>query len=216
MTWNSTSPNGSISVKANRPPMQQNTTYIESTMGNSAVGTNSVTVRDHFWSVGANEDGRHRFIQSPGFTVGGNPDDVIQGTGMDGIYYLKLVNGQFQWFRRNAIDIYQATPNTLTGTHVVTNNFTTMIAVPANVYGEIFMFVPATNSEFTGQTGFFKSSATVCESWAHGLKIQGTSSGRVNLEFGNGSDASGLNIRVKTSEATNNLTWQYRITYRSI
>lgn len=216
MPWNASSPNGSISVKANRPFMQQNTTYIENTMGNSAVGTNTSTVRDHFWNVGANEDGRHRFIQSRGFTVGGNPADVTQGTGMDGIYYLKLVNGQFQWFRKNAIDIYQATPNTLTGTHVVSSSFTTIIAVPPNVYGEIFMFVPATNTEFTGQTGFFKTSATRCESWAHGLKIKGKSSGSVNLEFGNGSNASGLNIRVKKNTAPDTLTWQYRITYRSI
>lgn len=216
MPWNSTSPLGTISVKANRPLMQQNTTYIEDTMGISAVGSNGVSVRDHFWDVGANEDGRHRFIQSPGFTVGGLPDNPIQGTGMDGIYYLKLTNGQFQWFRKNVTDIYQATPNTLTGTHVVTNSFTTIIALPANVYGEITMFVTNTNNENSGQTGFFKTSATICEAWSHGLKIKTQSSGNVNLEFGNGSNASGLNLRVTTDKAPNGLTWEYRITYRSI
>ena len=89
MPWNSTWPVGSISVKANRVVGQQNTTYIETTMGNSIVGTNTTATRDHFWNVGTNEDGRHRFIQSPKFTVGGNPADPVLGTGMDGVRYIK-------------------------------------------------------------------------------------------------------------------------------
>lgn len=216
MPWNSTSPDGTLSVKANRPFMQQNTTYIEDTMGNSPVGSNGVNVRDHFWNIGSNEDGRHRFIQSPGFTVGGNPEDPTQGTGMDGIYYLKLINGQFQWFRRNTTDIYQATPNTLTGTIVPTSSFTNIVALPPNVYGEVFMFVTNTDTRNSGQTGFFKTSATTCEGWAHGLRLQGGNTARYNLIFGNGSDASGLNLRVIRDEAPSGLNWEYRITYRSI
>lgn len=90
MPWNSTAPVGSISVKANRTILQQNTTYIETTMGNSIVGTNTVTTRDHFWNVGSDEDGRHRFMQSPAFTVGGLPVDPVIGTGMDSVMYSKL------------------------------------------------------------------------------------------------------------------------------
>ncbi len=90
MAWHSTAPVGSQSVKANRTILQDNTTYTEVTMGNSVVGTNAVTTRDHFWNVGANEDGRHRFIQSPGFTVGGLPTDPVIGTGMDSVDYSKL------------------------------------------------------------------------------------------------------------------------------
>ena len=114
MPWNSTSPLGSVSVKANKAPMQQNTTYIETTMGNSVVGTNAVTTRDHFWNVGTNEDGRHRFIQSPAFTVGGLPTDPVVGTGMDAVTYSKTKTStestaqqDVQLFFRNATQIFQ-------------------------------------------------------------------------------------------------------------
>lgn len=90
MTWNAVSPNGALSVKANELPMQQNTTYIETKMGNSIVGTNTASTRDHFWNVGSNEDGRHRFIQSPAFTVGALPTNPVLGTGMDSVFYSKL------------------------------------------------------------------------------------------------------------------------------
>lgn len=90
MPWNTTCPDGSRSVKANETVIQQNTTYTETTMGNSVVGTNTVTTRDHFWNVGANQDGRHRFIQSPAFTVGGLPENPVIGTGMDSVLYSKL------------------------------------------------------------------------------------------------------------------------------
>lgn len=92
MPWNSLVPLGTVSVKANKAIGQQNTTYIETTMGNDVIGTNAVTTRDHFWDVGANEDGRHRFVQSPDFTVGGNPADPVIGTGMDVVYYSKLLS----------------------------------------------------------------------------------------------------------------------------
>jgi len=114
MPWNSTAPVGSISVKANRTILQQNTTYIETTMGTSIVGTNTVTTRDHFWNVGSDEDGRHRFMQSPAFTVGGLPVDPVVGTGMDSVMYSKLklaaeavAQQDVQPFFRNASAVMQ-------------------------------------------------------------------------------------------------------------
>lgn len=114
MPWNSVFPLGSVSVKANRPIGQQNTTYTEVTMGNSIVGTNTTSTRDHFWNVGSDEDGRHRFIQSPAFTVGSLPVDPVLGTGMDSVTYskLKLVaestsQQDVQPFFRNASAIMQ-------------------------------------------------------------------------------------------------------------
>lgn len=216
MPWNSTAPLGSVSVKANRTILQQNTTYIETTMGNSVIGTNTNTTRDHFWNVGSNEDGRHRFIQSPAFTVGGNPDDPVLGAGMDGVKYIKTTNGRVEGFYRNAAGIYQYIPSFLSGTHVVTSSFTTVVAVPANVYGEIVMFRTTASGSTTGQTGFFKSDGTTCDSWSYGLRNQGGSTAVYNLRFGNGSDASGLNIRVRADESSQPHTWNYRITYRAI
>lgn len=114
MPWNTVFPLGSVSVKANRTIGQQNTTYIEVTMGNSIVGTNTTSTRDHFWNVGANEDGRHRFVQSPAFTVGLLPADPVLGTGMDSVLYSKLklaaesvAQQDVQPFFRNASAIMQ-------------------------------------------------------------------------------------------------------------
>ena len=67
MPWNPISPDGTLSVKANRAPMRENTTYIQETMGNMAIGDNTTSTRDHFWNVDDDFDGRHRFIQSNEF-----------------------------------------------------------------------------------------------------------------------------------------------------
>lgn len=215
MPWNSVSPSGTISVKANRTTMNQNTTYIEDTMGDDAVGTNAVSTRDHFWNVGSNEDGRHRFINTVGFTVGGTPTDAVIGTGMDGVMYAKTILDRVEWFWRNIDGIYQFIPSFLSGTHAVTGSFTSMVAVPDECYGEIFMFRTVSGRR-TGQAGFFKASAGVCESWSYGQRVQGDSTAAYPVRFGNGSDASALNIRVIADAASAGDTWEYRVTYRAI
>ena len=222
MTWQTTAPVGSSSVKTNRNILQQNTSYIETTMGNSVVGTNTTSTRDHFWNVGSNEDGRHRFIQSPGFTVGGLGTDPVIGTGMDGVIYLKTVNtdvGRVEGFYRNTNGIYQFIPSYLTGTVAISGSFVTVVAVPINCYGEIFMYTTDAGQQlkYSTQTGFFRSNATVVNSWSY-TNVTGSGSANASyaLEFANGSNASGLNIRVRTHDADNGYTWNYKITYRAI
>ena len=78
MVWHPTSPDGTKSVKANKTILQDNTTYSETNL-----------TKDHFWNVGANEDGHHRFVQAPKYTVGGNPADPVLSAGMDSEYYAK-------------------------------------------------------------------------------------------------------------------------------
>ncbi len=218
MPWNSNFPLGSVSVKANRTIGQQNTTYTEVTMGNSIVGTNTNTTRDHFWNVGGNEDGRHRFINSPAFTVGGNPEDPVVGSGMNAVLYLKVINDIPQWFTRTDLPsgdiIFQVTPGYLTGTKSVSNSYENLDIVPANVWGEIFMW-RTTQGKLTGQTGFFRSDGSTVEAWALYLGPQG-SGASLALKFGNGSDATNLNIRVRAEDASSGNTWNYRITYRAI
>lgn len=114
MPWNATWPVGTQSVKANRPTGQQNTTYIKDTLGASIIGTNTVTTRDHFWDVGADQDGRHRFMQSPPFTVGGLPVDPVLGTSMGQVMYAKTKTAaespdqqDVQPFARNGTNIMQ-------------------------------------------------------------------------------------------------------------
>lgn len=232
MPWNSTWPVGSTSVKNNKLPGTENTTYIETTMGNSIVGTNTVTTRDHFWNVGANEDGRHRFMQSPGFTVGGNPEDPVLGTGMDGVLYLKsdgLSPARVVGFYRNSSKIYQYIPVCKTGSvtlapfsSIVPPVMVNMVSVPDNCYGEIFMYntngSPTTNTySFNAQTGFFFARDGVVQAWSLKYMVEGSSSSVAALKFANGSDASGLNIRVQPEDINNShLSWNYIVTYRAL
>lgn len=213
MPWNSTFPLGSVSVRANRTIGQDNTTYIETTMGNSIVGTNTVTTRDHFWDVGSDVDGRHRFIQSPGFTVGSSPTDPVVGTGMDGVLYLKTITGTVQGFYRNAQSIYQYIPTFVSGTVSITSTstFATLVAVPANVYGEIFIWH---NNTQNIQQATFISGSSVVEAFSQRQKQNGTSDDYF-VEFLNGSGAVDLNIKARRGNDSSG-NFLYRITYRAV
>lgn len=225
MTWNTDFPRGTVSVKANKTIGQQNTTYIKTTMGGDAEGTNTVTTRDHFWDVDSSLDGRHRFIQSKGFTVGGLGDDPVIGTDMDGVLYLREVNttiGRFEWFHRNTNGIYQVTPSVITGTvNINSSSYFNVTLLPANTYGEIFMYATTgTNSQNKYRTvkGIFRSNATTTQAWSIPLYVQGNEAkdGAAGLKFANGDDISGLNFRARKSSVTDNLTWNYIITYRAL
>lgn len=210
MSWNAASPDGAISVRANRTQMNNNNTYIQTTMGNSVVGTNTVNTRDHFWNVGSNEDGRHRFIQSPKFTVGGLAADPVLGTGMNSVLYAKETSSRVEWFHRNAEGIYQFIPSLLSGTKNVTDTPSILATVPTNVYGEIFMFRASTDGSETVQTGVFKSTASGLAVVA--VRYTNSSSDQTtNLKF----SRSGLDIFVSTDDADSGNNWEYRITYRA-
>jgi len=93
MPWNSTWPDGTVSVKANDATGVQNTNYIKATMGASIVGTNTGATTDHFWDVDANLNGHHRFVKMPKFTstaVAPDDTDPAIGVGIDAAYYAKL------------------------------------------------------------------------------------------------------------------------------
>jgi len=201
MTWNSTLIDGTKSVKDNKSRLNDNNNYIETTLNN-----------DHYWNIGANEDGRHQFINMPN-----NAADATIATGMDGVLYINAtVEDRKELWYRNSDGIYQLAPSFLTGTHVVTGSFTNMVAVPANVYGEIFMFRSGTSGNQTMQAGAFKTTGATCDAWAYGQRNQGGSTATYNVRFGNGTDASGLNIRVRADEANTGNTWNYRVTYRDV
>lgn len=78
MVWQSTAPDGSKSVKANNTILQQNTTYTETTLN-----------VDHYWNIGTNEDGHHKYVQMPETQTGGTPSDPTIAAGMDLVYYAK-------------------------------------------------------------------------------------------------------------------------------
>ena len=79
MVWHTVAPDGTKSVKTNRAILQDNTTYTETSLN-----------VDHYWNIGADEDGRHQFAQMPKNETAGVPSDPTIGTGMDLIYYAKL------------------------------------------------------------------------------------------------------------------------------
>ena len=215
MTWHTTAPIGNIFVKANRTILQDNFTYTEVNMGNEIVGTNGVETRDHFWNVSGDENGHHRFIKSIGFTVGGNPEDPVIGTGMQTVLYAKTTNTRVEWFHRNAENIYQFIPSFKTGTVIVGAGYTTVVTIPENVYGEVMMWTTATG-RYSAVWGFFRSDGTTVEGWSVIANSQGSGNDRSALKLGNGSEADVLNLRARPDAASSGLTWNYRITYRAI
>lgn len=225
MPWNTNWPLGTASVRANRTTGNQNTTYIKTTMGGDAVGTNAATTRDHFWDVSGTIDGYHRHVKMPKFTVGGVlADPIIAGSDADGIIYYREVNadvGRVEGFYRNTQGIYQFIPSFLSSTHAVTNSFTDMVAVPINVYGEIFMCLDAgTAGQYSAACGFFKSNATKVDAWAlaQNTTLGGTGGDdtKFALIFANDATSNNLNIKVRRGQFGSDATWKYRITYRAL
>jgi hypothetical protein len=78
MVWSSTWPVGTVAVGDNTLTGQANTTYVETTMN-----------VDHYWNIGGDEDGHHKFVQCPKTETGGTPSNPTVATGMDGALYLK-------------------------------------------------------------------------------------------------------------------------------
>jgi len=115
VTWNSVNPDTAKSVKENGPKMQENTTYTEEIMGNTANDTtNTDVIRDHYWDVSANLDGRHRYLNMPAFTIAGTETDPVLGDGMGGTAYCRTKTAaespdvqDVQPFFRNTADIMQ-------------------------------------------------------------------------------------------------------------
>lgn len=202
MVWNSTSPDGTQSVKQNTTPMQQNTIYTETTMNN-----------DHFWNIGANEDGRHKAINMENYadTAVGAPTDAPISTGMDGVIYLKETSGRVQGFYQNANGIYQFIPAFLTGTIVLnTAGFTNVVDVPAATFGQIFIWRQNDNKDVS--FGSFAVKIGVCQAISAATLFDNNSTASTAVVYGNGTNASGLNIRAKVSGGSNG-TYEYRIMY---
>lgn len=223
MAWTSISPIGSLSVKANRTTMNGNTTYIETTMGNTVAGTVTAGTKDHFWNVSSNLDGHHRFVRSPKFEApAGTAANPVVGTGMNGVQYIRLVNsdvGRVECFYRNADaavgnypGIYQTSPSFQAGTAAVTSSYSSLgDAIPKNVYGEIFMFVDDNVAgSLRVQTGIFKSSSGTIQTAA--VKLRSFNGDDIeNLQF----DSTGLQLQVKSVDGPST-NWKFRITYRAI
>jgi hypothetical protein len=197
MAWSSVSPDETLSVSANSTPMKANTTYIETTMNN-----------DHYWNIGADEDGHHKQVQSPKLAA-----DLTLSAGMDGGMYLKeTTGGRTAGFYKTKISpgvftVYQFIPSFLSGTFTPTELHSNIVAVPNSTYGNIYMY--KNDGSNTGVNGFFKAAGGVCQSYSMQLTIGGSSS--VVLEFKNNN--SDLNIKAKLAASGVAGEYQYRIVY---
>jgi len=80
MAWSEVYPDGTKSVKANRPIGANNTTFIKTAMD-----------MDHYWNDPTDLSGRHRFVKSPKHETAGIATDPTSplGTDIDGVLYLK-------------------------------------------------------------------------------------------------------------------------------
>jgi len=88
--WNAVSPDGTKSVKANETIIQANTSYIEVTEN-----------IDHYWNVGADEDGHHQQVQMVKKAV-----EPTLDTGMDSLLYA-FDNVETEMFLKNNTSVMQ-------------------------------------------------------------------------------------------------------------
>jgi len=204
MVWNSNWPVGTQSVGQNQSTGAANTTYIETTQN-----------KDHFWNIGADQDGYHRKVSMENFaaTAIGAPDDPTIPTGLEGVIYLKTTSGTVQGFYRNAANIYQFIPAFLTDSFDLTSSYQNVVAVPDETYGQFWFFTDDIGPNLA--FGYFKAAGGICQAWAIPQFIGGSITETVPLTFGNGDKASGLNIRVKSNWISPQKL-QYRIVYWSI
>ncbi len=219
MPWNSLFPDGSRPVNVNLKPLQENTKYIETTMGKDPSLT-VVSKLDHFWNnADALKDGHHRYLQSPAFTVGGQPKTPIYlESSIDGVLYLKNTMGFIQGFYKNKENDYQYIPGYKTGTVKVENTFNTLKSIPANSYGQIFMYLTTTTTPIKrfSVIGFFRSNDTHIDAYAEKYYSNSNSNDSA-LIFETGRENPSLNIRVKTSPGTpSDLIWNYKITFMAL
>lgn len=184
MPWNSTWPNGNVSVKVNQPTGQENTTYIEQIMNTN-----------HFWNSGSNIDGNHKFVQAP---VQDTDPDLLPG--MDGVLYLKnSADGSVLGFFGNQSSVIQFVPQVLS-ISAFTINSTMMVSlanVPNNSFGYVYVYIP--DGSESGQFGYFTATGGTCQAYAIENKIWTSGSNSIvatNIDFGNGPRANGLAIRV--------------------
>lgn len=201
MTWNAVWPDGTKAVGQNTTTGQQNTTYVETTVNT-----------DHYFDVGANEDGHHRFVQMAKNETGGMPSDPSIATGMDGVTYLKEINGRVQGFYQNTNGVFQYIPAFLSGTVSLTSTVTysTIVAVPDDTFGYAWLYKADTSQ--TGTWGYFKASGGICQAYSMPIRVGNSGTTTLNLRFGNGDQVSALNFTARRDQGASG-TYEYRIMY---
>jgi len=168
--------------------------------------------RDHYWGEDAAKDGYHRKVEMPKQTSA-----PALSASMDGsLFALDTTDTVTELFYMNSTKTYQLSPTFKSGVTgaKLSSSYQDVVAVPANVYGEITMWYLTQM-----QTGSFISDASKVYVFSTLIKIQGNTNDRPRfVEFGNGSDSVNFNIRAKVGGNNSGSAeiWNYKITYRDI
>lgn len=201
MTFDPNVPNGGQSPGLF--PAQNNTNFAR---------LKTIINADHvFNDTAQSTDGVHRQCT---FIARAQPVALPGGT--NAILYAWLdSNSQTQLRFYNGTIDYQLTPTwtVLSGTVTISSSFATLAAVPANVFGEVFMW----RGRFI-QQGTFVSDGSVVNGYSFAEKYVNGSGASQILNFGfDGDGASGLNLRAQNDGSGSgfNGTWNYRIFYRA-
>lgn len=201
MTYDPNVPNASQSPGLFPP--QNNTNYAR---------LKTIINADHVFNDSAQStDGVHRQV-----TMIARAIPVILPAGTNSILYSWVdSNSQTQLKFYNGANDYQLTPtwSVISGTVTISSSFATLAAVPANVFGEVFMW----KGRFI-QAGTFISDAGIVNGYAYSEKYKSGSSPSQILNFGfDGDGASGLNLQAQNdgSGSSFNGVWTFKILYRS-
>jgi hypothetical protein len=171
--------------------------------------------RDHIFNLTpspGDNSGTHLQV-----TLTARADPVSLPTGTNAVLYA-WVDGlsQTQLKYYNGTSYFQITPTftVISGTVTVPafQAFANITAVPANVFGEIYLW----KNRFI-QQGTFVSDASIVNGYSFAEKFTGGSGASQILNLGfDGSGASGLNLTVaNTGSSSFNGVWNYKIFYRS-
>lgn len=220
MPWNAIWPVITDSVKTNGPTGQQNTEYIADTMGDVALNINLNSTTDHFWNIDAGLNGHHRFVKLPDYA--GEP--LFDPTFIKGVIYSKTVsvsNTRVEMFYENEQGTYQVSPSYQTGTFNVTNAFTNIVTIPANVYGHIF-FTKDSDPSLCCEA-IISSGAAIARGFTSRVRSNNTNAtGPVTLdeyaiELRN-TGADGLSLFGKRGDGNGSTdgNWSWKLTYRAI
>lgn len=169
---------------------------------------------DHVFNDSAEStDGVHR--QS---TMIARAQPVSLPVGTNSILYTwldSLTQAQLRFY--NGTDDFQITPTdtVISGTVdiAVVNTFYKIATIPANVFGEVFLY----KGRFI-QTGNFVSDASVVNGYSYSQKFVSGSAASQILNLGyDGDGASGLDLQVERAGSASGFTgiWTFKVFYRS-
>jgi hypothetical protein len=204
-----------MSFDTNVPNASQSPGVFPSANSTNFTRLKAIIDADHnFLDSAADAQGAHNQVT---YINRSDPSSLLTGT--DSIEYGKTATDGVNelWFYDGTTP-RQVNWRELSGTTAAissTSSYTSVVAVPDNSFGDIYMW-SNTGTVRLMVRGNFVVSSSVCYAWA--MPTSNSSSGSTNsfwLKFANNSGTSGLNIMARRSDASS-LVWNYRVFARLI